>query len=64
MDFTIYRRHTPDCDQKPDRYAPRCGLVPIQLETGFYHAGRQQAKTGSEQVGSQHWVVVGSSDQC
>ena len=25
MDITIYRRHSADCDQKADRYAPRCG---------------------------------------
>src|SRR5580704_3792157 len=25
MEITIYRRHSADCPQKADRYAPRCG---------------------------------------
>jgi len=25
MEITIYRRHSADCAQKADRYAPRCG---------------------------------------
>src|SRR5450631_1837290 len=25
MDIAIYRRHSAGCDQKADRYAPRCG---------------------------------------
>jgi hypothetical protein len=65
MDITIYRRHSDRCPEKQDRYTPLRlpTLVPIQLETGFYDAKRQQAKAGSKQVGRQYSVVVRGSDQ-
>jgi integrase len=37
MDITIYRRHSADCNQKADRYAPRCGC-PLSFQFNWKQA--------------------------
>jgi len=37
MDITIYRRHSADCPEKDDRYAPRCGC-PLSFQFNWKQA--------------------------
>jgi hypothetical protein len=37
MEITIYRRHSADCPQKADRYAPRCGC-PLSGQFNWPHS--------------------------
>ncbi len=37
MDITIYRRHSAHCNQKADRYAPRCGC-PLWFQLNWKQA--------------------------
>lgn len=37
MEITIYRRHTKECPQREDRYAPRCGC-PLSGQFNWPHA--------------------------
>jgi hypothetical protein len=51
MEITIYRRHTKQCAQREDRYAPRCGC-PLSGQFNWPHAttkfGRKKLKHGQD----------------